>query len=113
MAGSCVSPNRKKNAQAGLLFQCETPKTAFWGGRETKLAEPGVPVGPPASREIENQGSIDRRSRPGRWDLPPTPKGMCWRTYQRYVDRFDGYERMLDEGLMLLAARFLGRIQTR
>jgi hypothetical protein len=38
---------------------------------------------------------------------------MCWRTYQRYVDRFDGYERMLDEGLMLLAARFLGRIQTR
>jgi hypothetical protein len=51
-------------------------------------------------------GTLD----PDEWDLPPKPKGMRWRTYQRYVDRFDRYENALDYGLELLAARFLGRI---
>jgi hypothetical protein len=58
--------------------------------------------------KIKNRliGTLD----PDEWDLPPKPKGMRWRTYQRYVDRFDRYENALDYGLELLAARFLGRI---
>ena len=47
---------------------------------------------------------------PDAWDLPPKPKGMRWRTYQRHIERFDRYENALDDGLELLAARFLGRI---
>jgi hypothetical protein len=31
------------------------------------------------------------------WDLPPKPKWMRWATYNRYIDRFDNYEEMLDK----------------
>ena len=46
---------------------------------------------------------------PGEWDLPPKPKWMRWRTYQRYVDKYDRYEAVLDEGTFALVARFMGR----
>jgi hypothetical protein len=36
---------------------------------------------------------------PDEWDLPPKPKWMRWRTYNRMVERFDRYEAMLEEGL--------------
>ena len=29
---------------------------------------------------------------PDEWDLPPKPKWMRWRTYNRMVERFDRYE---------------------
>jgi hypothetical protein len=37
---------------------------------------------------------------PDEWDLPPKPKWMRWRTYNRMVERFDGYEAMVEEGLL-------------
>jgi hypothetical protein len=37
-------------------------------------------------------GSLD----PDDWALPPKPKRMRWRTYQRYVDKFEVYEEILD-----------------
>jgi hypothetical protein len=46
---------------------------------------------------------------PDDWDLPPKPKWMRWRTYQRYVDKYDHYEGMLDEGTIALVARLMGR----
>jgi len=46
---------------------------------------------------------------PGEWDLPPKPKGMRWATYNRYEQRFDQYEDVLDHGLVALAAKFLGK----
>jgi len=46
---------------------------------------------------------------PDEWDLPPKPKWMRWRTYQRYVDKYDRYEAVLDEGSLALVARFMGR----
>jgi hypothetical protein len=36
---------------------------------------------------------------PAEWDLPPKPKWMRWRTYERYVERFDDYEARLDDAL--------------
>ena len=42
---------------------------------------------------------------PDAWDLPPKPKWMRWSTYNRYVERFDRYERHLDYGCAALAAR--------
>jgi hypothetical protein len=29
---------------------------------------------------------------PDKWDLPPKPKWMRWKTYNRYIERFDDYE---------------------
>ncbi|MDX3968133.1 MAG: hypothetical protein QHD01_16240 [Bradyrhizobium sp.] len=43
---------------------------------------------------------------PDEWDLPPKPKWMRWRTYQRYERIFDHYENMLDRNLWSLAQRF-------
>jgi hypothetical protein len=45
---------------------------------------------------------------PDKWDLPPKPKWMRWRTYNRIEEKFNQYESVLDEGLVELVAR-LGR----
>jgi hypothetical protein len=39
---------------------------------------------------------------PDEWDLPPKPKWMRWPTYDRYVERFDKYQAILDEGVEAL-----------
>jgi hypothetical protein len=44
---------------------------------------------------------------PEEWDLPPKPKWMRWNTYNRYVERFDSYESILDGGIEELLAKFL------
>jgi hypothetical protein len=46
---------------------------------------------------------------PDEWDLPPKPKWMRWRTYNRYVQRYDRYEDILEQGIIPLIAKFLGR----
>jgi hypothetical protein len=42
---------------------------------------------------------------PHEWDLPPKPKWMRWSTYNRYVERYDNYEAVLDYGCAELAAK--------
>jgi hypothetical protein len=46
---------------------------------------------------------------PDEWDSPPKPKWMRWATYNRYSDRHDRYEHVLDCGLVALAAKFYGK----
>jgi hypothetical protein len=46
---------------------------------------------------------------PDEWDLPPKPKWMRWRTYNRYVEKFDRYEGFLDQETAVAAARLLRR----
>jgi hypothetical protein len=31
---------------------------------------------------------------PEEWELPPKPKWMRWQAYNRYVERFEGYEEI-------------------
>jgi hypothetical protein len=50
-------------------------------------------------------GSLD----PNKWDLPPKPKWMRWATYNRYVERCDAYDAILDEGTFELVAKLMGR----
>jgi hypothetical protein len=50
-------------------------------------------------------GALD----PDEWDLPPKPKWMRWRTYNRYVEKFDAYEAILDEGTIELMAKLMER----
>ena len=44
---------------------------------------------------------------PDEWDLPPKPKWMRWSTYNRYVERFDHYEAILEDGISELLAKLL------
>ena len=50
-------------------------------------------------------GNLD----PDEWDLPPKPKWMRWRTYKRYVERYDAYEAILDYGIAELMAKLLSK----
>ena len=44
---------------------------------------------------------------PDEWELPPKPKWMRWRTYNRLEEKFDGYEEVLDRGISELMAHLL------
>ena len=46
---------------------------------------------------------------PDEWDLPPKPKWMRWKTYNRYVERFERYEDILNDGIIELMANLMGR----
>jgi hypothetical protein len=46
---------------------------------------------------------------PDEWDLPPKPKWMRWSTYNRYVERYDAYEAILEDGIPELLARLFGK----
>jgi hypothetical protein len=45
---------------------------------------------------------------PAEWDLPPKPRWMRWKTYNRYVERFDGCEEMLDKASISSVLKRLG-----
>jgi hypothetical protein len=49
---------------------------------------------------------IDDRD-PDEWDFPPKPKWMRWATYNRYSDKHERYDEVLDQGLIALAATTL------
>jgi hypothetical protein len=46
---------------------------------------------------------------PDDWDFPPKPKWMRWATYNRYEQRFDRYEAILDHGFAAMAAKLLAK----
>jgi hypothetical protein len=45
---------------------------------------------------------------PQEWELPPKPRWMRWATYNRYVERFDNYEVMLDKASISSVLKRLG-----
>jgi hypothetical protein len=47
---------------------------------------------------------------PDEWHMPPKPKWLRWRTYNRAMEKFDRYESILDEGTLALMARIIGRV---
>src|SRR6266576_4446885 len=61
------------------------------------------------SRAHAGQAKIKARlignNDPDDWDLPPKPKWMRWRTYNRYVERYEHYDDALDYGCVELAAK--------
>ncbi len=65
------------------------------------------------SRAHAGQAKIKARlignNDPDDWDLPPKPKWMRWRTYNRYVERYEHYDDALDYGCVELAAKLFGK----
>jgi hypothetical protein len=49
-------------------------------------------------------GNLD----PQDWELPPKPRWMRWATYNRYVERFDDYEEMVDKASIASVVKRLG-----
>jgi hypothetical protein len=45
---------------------------------------------------------------PDDWKFPPKPRGMRWKTYNRYEEKFDNYEEILDSGIESLLAKLGG-----
>ncbi len=46
---------------------------------------------------------------PEEWDVPPKPKWMRWATYNRYVERFERYEAVLDRAALALVTKLVRR----
>jgi hypothetical protein len=46
---------------------------------------------------------------PDEWDIPPKPKWVRWRTYDRAVEKFDRYEEMLDQSAYKAVIRLMQR----
>ena len=46
---------------------------------------------------------------PDEWDLPPKPKRMRWKTYNRAVEKFDHYDEILDLGSFERMGKLLRR----
>jgi hypothetical protein len=82
----------------------------FWSRRAYRLAyesQRGTAIDRAhrGQAKIKMIGDLD----PGEWDLPPKPKWMRWDKYNRYVDRYDAYEAILDQGTFALMAKLMGR----
>ena len=45
---------------------------------------------------------------PDEWEFPPKPKWMRWETYNKYEERFDRYEEILDDGCAELLQSLAG-----
>jgi hypothetical protein len=43
--------------------------------------------------------------KPQDWKFPPKPKGMRWKTYNRYEEKFDHYEKDLNDSLFAKLGR--------
>jgi hypothetical protein len=81
-----------------------------WGGQVVAYRSQFLA---PPDRAHAGQAKIKARlignSDPEKWDLPPKPKWMRWRTYNRYVERYDAYEDVLDQSSLLSIAKLISR----
>jgi hypothetical protein len=85
------------NATDWALRALRSP--APWGNRRVAYSSQFLD---PDNRAHRGKAKIKQRligdCDPGEWELPPKPKWMRWRTYNRPIDRFDSYEGILDRG---------------
>ena len=81
-----------------------------WGSRRVAYASQFLD---PDNRAHRGKAKIKARLiadlDPDEWELPPKPRWMRWRTYNRYVERFDRHEAILEDGIFELMAKFLAK----
>jgi hypothetical protein len=80
-----------------------------WGSQVAYLSQFGSPV----DRAHLGKARIETRwvanSHSEKQGLPPKPKWMRWATYDRHIERYQRYEKILDYGCALIAAKSLER----
>ena len=98
------------------------PVSVLWRGHQAHAVSAVVRLGADKSRTTRSlvtdeprapckgtdQGATHADLNPDEWDLPPKPKWMRWRTYNRHVERFDEQEKILDFGMFELVAKPMG-----
>jgi hypothetical protein len=80
-----------------------------WGRQAGYASQFLDPVQRAWHTKVKVKQSVLGDADPDEWDLPPKPKGMRWRTYQRWEAKYDAAEDALDHRLCLVVARFMKR----
>jgi hypothetical protein len=78
-----------------------------WGRRAAYASQFLDPVGRAWRTKAKVKARLLGDADPDEWDLPPKPKRMRWRTYERWEAKFDQAEEALDLQLCMAAARLL------
>ncbi|MGO8841304.1 MAG: hypothetical protein ACLQF1_09295, partial [Methyloceanibacter sp.] len=81
-----------------------------WGRRVAYASQFGTPVDRAHLGQAKIKSRLIGNCDPDEWDLPPKPKWMRWRTYNRFEQKFDKYEDALNEGTFALLARLMGEV---
>ncbi|MGA8689539.1 MAG: hypothetical protein WB662_06425 [Methyloceanibacter sp.] len=118
---------RRSMVEASLYFECPVthrhcsvlwmPAGArrfcsrqTWGRRVAYASQFGTPVDRAHFGQAKIKSRLIGNCDPDEWDLPPKPKWMRWRTYNRFEQKFDKYEDALNEGTFALLARLMGEV---
>jgi hypothetical protein len=101
---------RLEEALAGCSCFMEAARRNSWGSRRVAYASQFLD---PDNRAHRGKAKIKARligdNDPDEWDVPPKPKWMRRRTYNRFVERFDAYEDVLTRGIPELWAKLLSK----
>jgi hypothetical protein len=106
-----VCPNTWKNVRV-LFRPLGAPWFASrhaWGRRAAYQSQFLDPVGRAWRTKAKIKTRLIADEDPDEWDLPPKPKRMRMRTYERWEAKFDAAEDALDQQLCKVAGRLLGR----
>jgi hypothetical protein len=76
-----------------------------WGGQVAYQSQFNDATNRAHARQTKIKSRLIGNLDPGERDLPPKPKWMRWATYNRYVEKYDRYEDILDYGCAALAAK--------
>jgi hypothetical protein len=106
---SCPSTGRKVRVLFRPLGAPYFASRHAWGRRAAYASQFLDPVGRAWRKKAKIKARLIGDKDPDQWDLPPKPKRMRLRTYERWEARFDQAEDALDEHLCRVAARLLNR----
>jgi hypothetical protein len=81
-----------------------------WGRRAAYVSQFLDPVGRAWRVKAKIKARLIGDQDPDDWDLPPKPKRMRLRTYERWEARYDDAEDALDQHLCIVTARLLSRV---
>jgi hypothetical protein len=80
-----------------------------WGRRAAYASQFLDPIGRAWRTKTKVKARVLGDADPDEWDLPPRPKHMRRRTYQRWEAKYDAAEGALDDHLCLNLARLMSR----
>src|SRR5437764_177420 len=102
---SCAATRPRRLVGRGLADVLRRTGGNYRVRRRTVAHRGRVARGHQGAATIKSKLCSVGRFDPNEWDLPPKPKWMRWRTYNRMVERFDRYEAMVEEGLLGVVKR--------
>jgi hypothetical protein len=80
-----------------------------WGRRAVYASQFLDPVGRAWRKKAKIKARLIGDEDPDDWDLPPKPKRMRMRTYERWEAKFDEAEDALDQHLCMVVGRLMRR----